>query len=164
MKRSDTIANKIFSLAALKKQLAAWRLSGKKVAFTNGCFDILHAGHISSLQQAAATADYLIVAINSDVSIQNLKGPSRPINQQQSRALLMASLVMVDAVVVFDEPTPLQLIEELLPDVLVKGGDYTIENIVGADTVIKNGGKVVINHLVEGYSTTNIIHKIRQSI
>jgi D-beta-D-heptose 7-phosphate kinase/D-beta-D-heptose 1-phosphate adenosyltransferase len=140
----------------------AWRVKGHTVAFTNGVFDILHEGHIFSLSQAAAEADYLVVAINSDASVKRLKGPERPINAEGSRALLMASLVMVDAVIIFDDDTPINVIKALLPDVLVKGGDYTAEQIVGAKEVMENGGKVVINPLVEGLSTTNIIQAIRQ--
>lgn len=137
-----------------------WRLLGKTVAFTNGCFDILHRGHIYSLSQAASEADYLVVGVNSDASTRGLKGPGRPVNDENSRALVLASLVMVDAVVIFDDPTPINLITTLLPDVLVKGGDYTIETIVGAKEVIANGGRVVINPIIEGFSTTGIIRKL----
>jgi rfaE bifunctional protein, domain II len=133
----------------------------KTIAFTNGVFDILHPGHIFSLSQAAKEADFLIVGLNSDDSVKRLKGSDRPINNQESRSLILAALLMVDAVVIFDEDTPLQLINALRPDVLVKGGDYTIEQIVGAKEVIANGGRVVINPIVEGYSTTEIIKKLR---
>lgn len=135
----------------------------KKVAFTNGVFDILHKGHIASLSQAAAEADYLIVALNTDASVKRLKGEGRPVNNQEARAILMASLVMVDAVVLFDEDTPLELIKTIMPDVLVKGGDYTIEEIAGAKEVIANGGRVVVNPILDGYSTTGIIDKIKNS-
>jgi D-beta-D-heptose 7-phosphate kinase/D-beta-D-heptose 1-phosphate adenosyltransferase len=124
-------------------------------------FDILHPGHIFSLSQAAQEADYLIVGLNSDESVKRLKGKNRPINNQESRSLILASLLMVDAVVIFDEDTPLQLINAVRPDVLVKGGDYAIEQIVGAKEVISNGGRVVINPVVEGYSTTETIKKLR---
>ena len=133
----------------------------KTVAFTNGVFDILHPGHIFSLSQAAQEADYLIVGLNSDDSVIKLKGKNRPINNQESRSLILAALLMVDAVVIFDEDTPLELINAVRPDVLVKGGDYTIEQIVGAKEVIANGGRVVISPIVEGYSTTEIIRKFR---
>ena len=128
--------------------------------FTNGVFDILHPGHIFSLSQAATEADFLIVGVNSDDSVKRLKGTARPINKQDSRALLLASLLMVDAVVIFEEDTPLELIKSIRPDVLVKGGDYAIEQIVGAKEVQSNGGRVVINSIIEGYSTTSIIDKL----
>lgn len=162
MKYTQAINNKIFNdLASLQRQMASWRAIGKTVAFTNGCFDILHQGHIYSLSQAAQQADYLIVAVNSDDSIKRLgKDKNRPINKQESRALLVAAIAVVDAVIVFNEDTPQQLIAALLPNVLVKGGDYTIEQIAGAKEVIANGGKVVINKIVEGFSTTNIINQI----
>ena len=134
---------------------------GKSIVFTNGVFDILHPGHIFSLSQAAKEADFLIVGLNSDNSVKRLKGQQRPVNNQDSRALLLASLLMVDAVVIFEEDTPLELINSLRPDVLVKGGDYTIEQIVGAKEVISNGGRVVINPVIEGYSTTSTIEKLK---
>lgn len=160
MRKPDIIQHKIFKLDDLARRLMQWRFLGKTVAFTNGCFDILHQGHIASLSQAAAEADYLVVGVNSDASTRGLKGPGRPINDENSRALVLASLLMVDAVVIFDEPTPINLITTLLPEVLVKGGDYTIDTIVGAKEVIANGGRVVINPIVEGFSTTSIIKKI----
>jgi D-beta-D-heptose 7-phosphate kinase/D-beta-D-heptose 1-phosphate adenosyltransferase len=129
--------------------------------FTNGVFDILHPGHVFSLSQAAREADFLVVGVNSDDSVKRLKGKTRPINNQDSRALLLASLLMVDAVVIFEEDTPLELINAIKPDVLVKGGDYTIEQIVGAREVNLNGGRVVINPTIEGYSTTSIIDKLK---
>ena len=128
--------------------------------FTNGVFDILHPGHIFSLSQAATEADFLIVGVNSDNSVKRLKGTARPINNQDSRVLLLASLLMVDAVVIFEEDTPLELINSIRPDVLVKGGDYAIEQIVGAKEVQLNGGRVVINPIIAGYSTTDIIDKL----
>jgi D-beta-D-heptose 7-phosphate kinase/D-beta-D-heptose 1-phosphate adenosyltransferase len=142
--------------------MQACKITGKTVAFTNGCFDILHPGHLFSLAQSAQEADYLIVGLNSDASVQRLKGPTRPINNTQSRATVLANLVLVDVVVVFEEDTPLELIKTLLPNVIVKGGDYTIETIVGAKEVIASGGKVIINPIVEGFSTTNIIEKIKK--
>jgi len=135
-------------------------LLGKTIVFTNGCFDILHQGHIASLSQAAVEADFLVVGVNADESVRKLKGPHRPINDQQSRALLLASLLMVDAVIIFEEDTPLNLINALNPDVLVKGGDYTIDQIVGAREVLARGGRVVINPLVPGFSTSGLIEKI----
>lgn len=160
MRKPDIIQHKIYQLDALVRTIMQWRLLGKTVAFTNGCFDILHRGHIYSLSQAASEADYLIVGVNSDSSTRGLKGPGRPVNDQDSRALVLASLLMIDAVIIFDEPTPLNLITTLLPDVLVKGGDYTIDTIVGAKEVIANGGRVVINPIIEGFSTTSIISRL----
>jgi D-beta-D-heptose 7-phosphate kinase/D-beta-D-heptose 1-phosphate adenosyltransferase len=162
MKQTAAITKKIYTLQQLVFQIASWRVLGKKVAFSNGCFDILHEGHIFSLSQAAQEADFLIVGVNSDASTKRLKGPERPINNENSRALLLASLAIVDAVVLFEEDTPLQLISTLLPDVLVKGGDYTLEQIVGAKEVMANGGRVVINPIVEGFSTTGIVEKIKK--
>ena len=134
---------------------------GKTIAFTNGCFDLLHAGHIASLTEAASHADLLIVGVNADASVRGLKGEGRPVNNEDARALLLAALTMVDAVVIFSEPTPLELITAIKPDVLVKGGDYKLENIVGAYEVMAAGGRVVINPIVEGFSTTAILQKIQ---
>jgi D-beta-D-heptose 7-phosphate kinase/D-beta-D-heptose 1-phosphate adenosyltransferase len=141
--------------------VAQWRLLGKKIAFTNGCFDILHAGHIASLSEAAQHGDVLIVGVNSDASVKGLKGNNRPVNDEQSRALLLASLCMVDAVTIFSEPTPKDLIMAIVPDVMVKGGDYKVEDIAGAKELIEAGGKVVINPIVQGFSTTSLIQKIQ---
>lgn len=163
MKATKAIEQKIFTLEALQKQLAVWRVSNKRVAFTNGCFDILHEGHIFSLNQAASEADILVIGVNSDQSVKRLKGPERPINNQQSRSILLSNLAVVDAVVVFEEDTPLALIEAIMPDVIVKGGDYTVDQIVGAKEVLANGGRVVINPIVDGFSTTGIIKLIKQS-
>jgi D-beta-D-heptose 7-phosphate kinase/D-beta-D-heptose 1-phosphate adenosyltransferase len=162
MKKTDAIEKKIFTLPKLLPTIASWKVTGKTVAFSNGCFDILHEGHIFSLSQAAKEADYLIVGVNSDASTKRLKGNERPINNEHSRALLLASLLIVDAVVIFEEDTPLELITSILPDVLVKGGDYTLEQIVGSKEVIANGGKVVINPIVQGFSTTGIVEKIKR--
>jgi D-beta-D-heptose 7-phosphate kinase/D-beta-D-heptose 1-phosphate adenosyltransferase len=161
MKYTDVIKQKIYPLNAMLHKLAQIRLTGTSVSFTNGVFDILHTGHIASLSQAAAEADFLIVGLNSDASVKRLKGNDRPINNQDARALVLASLIIVDAVVIFNEDTPLKLITAIMPDVLVKGGDYTIEQIVGAKEVMANGGMVVINDIIEGFSTTGIIDKIR---
>ena len=161
MKTGDAIEKKIMTVAQAKLMMAALRVTGKKVSFTNGCFDILHPGHLFSLKQAAAEADYLIVGLNSDASVKRLKGPSRPINNTESRAIVLANLIVVDAVVVFEEETPLELIKALLPDVMVKGGDYTIEQVVGGKEVMANGGKVIINPIVEGFSTTSLIEKMK---
>lgn len=162
MKNPDFIQSKLFTLPALIQQDSRWKFLGKSTVFTNGCFDILHQGHIFSLSQAAKEADILIVGVNADASVKKLKGPGRPINDQASRALLLASLLIVDAVVIFDEDTPLELISALLPDVLVKGGDYTLNEIVGAKEVTANGGRVVINPVIPGFSTSSIIEKIHR--
>ena len=161
MRTVSAIDKKIITRERLGRLAGGWKMLGKKVAFTNGCFDILHEGHIFSLSQAAKEADILVVGVNSDASVKRLKGDSRPINNENSRSLVLASLVITDFVVVFEEDTPFELITSFLPDVIVKGGDYTVEQIVGAKEVIANGGKVVINPIVEGFSTTGIIEKMR---
>jgi D-glycero-beta-D-manno-heptose 1-phosphate adenylyltransferase len=161
MKSVSSIPDKIFTLNELKHQLNRWRLINKTIVFTNGVFDILHEGHIASLSEAALYGHILIVGINSDESVKRLKGESRPVNNEGSRTLLMASLVMVDAIILFEEDTPLNLITAILPDVLVKGGDYTIDQIVGATEVMANGGEVKIVPILEGFSTTGIIEKMK---
>jgi D-glycero-beta-D-manno-heptose 1-phosphate adenylyltransferase len=163
LKRADLISKKIFTSAEIVQRVAQWRVLGKTIAFTNGVFDILHQGHIFSLSQAAKEADILIIGLNADASVKRLKGETRPVNDQSSRSLLLASLLMVDGVVLFEEDTPLQLINSIMPDVLVKGGDYTVEQIAGAKEVIAAGGRVVINPILEGFSTTNIISQMKNS-
>ena len=162
MKRTDCIPEKIFTAEEIVLKVAQLRLLSKTIVFTNGVFDILHQGHIYSLSEAAKEADFLVVGLNADVSVKRLKGESRPVNNQDARALLLASLIMVDAVVIFEEDTPLELIKSILPDVLVKGGDYKVEQIAGAKEVIENKGRVVINPILDGYSTTVIIEKTKQ--
>lgn len=161
MKKPELLLHKIFSLQALIHQRRSWKALGKTVAFTNGVFDILHEGHIASLSMAAQQADYLIVAVNSDASTKRLKGPQRPVNNEYSRCLLLATLAITDAVVLFEEDTPIDVIKLLLPDVLVKGGDYTVEQIAGSKEVIANGGCVIINPVLEGFSTTGIIERMK---
>ena len=151
MRHPLVIQDKIYSTREIVFQINRWRLLNKTISFTNGCFDILHPGHISSLSEAALEADYLIVGLNSDASARKLKGEGRPVMDEQSRALMLASLLVVDAVVIFEEDTPLNLIELIKPDVLVKGGDYTLEQIVGAKEVAAFGGRVAINPLVAGF-------------
>ena len=163
MRRPEIIQNKIYSLPVLVRKIAQLKFLEKSIAFTNGIFDIIHQGHIFSLSSAAVEADFLIVGLNSDASAKRLKGVSRPVNDESSRATVLASLLMVDAVIIFEEDTPLELIKSVLPDVLVKGGDYTIEQIAGAKEVIANGGRVVINPIVEGFSTSLIIDKMKLS-
>lgn len=164
MKNISFAEKKILTPDNLHAFVLSARVKGKTIAFTNGCFDILHEGHIYSLSQAAIQADILIIGINSDASVQKLKGPHRPVNNENSRALLLASLLISDAVVIFNEDTPLELIKLILPDVLVKGGDYTISEIAGAKEVVAAGGKVVINSIIPGFSTTGIIEKIKKEI
>lgn len=161
MKKVSFIPDKIKTAEKLLPIIYGLKKFGKKIVFTNGCFDILHEGHIFSLSQAAKEGDYLVVAVNADSSVKKLKGHNRPINSEHSRALLLASLIMVDAVVIFSEDTPLKLIKQLMPDVLVKGGDYAIEQISGSKEVIENGGRVVINPVLKGFSTTEIIEKMK---
>ena len=162
MRNSKFITGKIANAAEAVRIVNQWRFLGKTIAFTNGCFDILHEGHIASLTQAAETADRLIVGLNADISVKKLKGNDRPVNHQHARALVLASLQIVDLVILFKEETPLELIKTLMPDVLVKGGDYEVDQIAGAKEVIANGGRVVINPLVPGISTTGLIDKIKQ--
>ena len=155
--------NKIKSLEELQSLRASWANNNNKVVFTNGCFDILHLGHVDYLEKAAAFGDKLIIGLNTDVSVSKLKGPERPINNEYARARLLAALSFVNAVIFFGEPTPLSLIEALTPDILVKGNDYAIEEIVGGKHVIENGGEVKTVSLVDGFSTTDIIKKIKKS-
>jgi rfaE bifunctional protein nucleotidyltransferase chain/domain len=162
MKQSKQIFQKIFSKEELKLQLKRWELIDKKIVFTNGVFDILHKGHIQILSEAATYADILIVGVNSDASVKRLKGDTRPINAEASRALILAAMVMVDAVIIFEEDTPLELIKFIKPNVLVKGGDYTLDTIVGAKEVLANNGEVKIIPLEEGFSTTGIIEKLKK--
>jgi len=157
-----SITEKICSLTGIVEKTSQWKKEGKKIVFTNGVFDLLHKGHIFSFTQAAKEGDILVIGLNSDSSVKRLKGDSRPVNNQDARALLLAALTMVDAVAIFEEDTPLNLITFILPDVLVKGGDYTIDEIAGAKEVIANGGKVVINPILDGFSTTAIIKAISQ--
>ncbi|MEI6947756.1 D-glycero-beta-D-manno-heptose 1-phosphate adenylyltransferase [Paraflavisolibacter sp. H34] len=164
MKTGNSIDEKIVTPEELQRRLARWRVLGKKIAFTNGCFDLLHAGHIASLRQAAQTADVLIVGLNADVSVKKLKGDSRPLNSEHARALVLAALSMVDAVVLFSEDTPRELIKSILPDFLVKGGDYKVEDIAGAEEVIAAGGQVIINPILEGFSTTSLVDRMKNGV
>lgn len=158
---TSSISDKIFSdYKKASRQVNRWKDLGFEVVFTNGCFDMLHRGHIEVMEKAAQLGDYLIVGLNGDDSVKRLKGPSRPVMGEQDRAYLLAALSFVDMVVIFGEDTPQQLIEAIIPDVLVKGGDYALEDIVGADTVMKHGGRVEIVKLLEGFSTSSIIKKI----
>lgn len=155
-------ADKIVLLPQLLEQVNAWKSEGEKIVFTNGCFDILHLGHVDYLEKARQQGDRMVLGLNTDASVNKLK-PGRPIVNEYSRARLMAALSFVDAVILFGEETPYELINAIKPDILVKGDDYTIENIVGSDIVIGNGGEVKTIPLVKGYSTTSIINKIKQA-
>lgn len=152
--------DKILSLKDLKNLRTAWKNEGKTVVFTNGCFDILHRGHIDYLNKAKDLGDKLIVAVNTDSSVKDIKKPGRPIQDEISRSEIMAALQCVDAVILFQENTPYELIKNLAPDVLVKGADYKVEDIVGYDVVTKNGGLVQTIDFLPGYSTTLIENKI----
>ena len=163
MPHLNIIKSKIYLLEGLKDQVDSWKESGEKVVFTNGCFDIVHRGHIEVLARTADLGNRLIIGLNSDQSIQVLKGENRPIENENSRTILLASLSFVDAVVLFSEETPLNLISTLKPDVLAKGGDYKIETIVGHKIVQNNGGQVIVVPFVDGFSSTNIIDKIKNA-
>ena len=158
------LINKILDLNALKNRVITWQAEGRKVVFTNGVFDLLHIGHITYMAKAADLGDKLIIGLNSDLSVKRIKGDDRPVNDQNSRAALLAALFFVDGLTIFEEDTPQNLITALMPDILVKGADYTIENIVGAKEVIANGGEVKTISFVDGYSSTSIINKIRGRI
>lgn len=159
----EVISDKIFTSQSdprLVKQLSLWHQGNKQLVFTNGCFDILHAGHVDYLSRAAGLGEKLIVGLNTDASVARLKGPNRPVNSQYARSQLLGALFFVDAVVLFDEDTPYELIRTVQPSVLVKGGDYKESEIVGSDLVKANNGKVVVMSLVKGYSTSELIRKL----
>ncbi|MDP3645294.1 MAG: D-glycero-beta-D-manno-heptose 1-phosphate adenylyltransferase [Bacteroidota bacterium] len=164
MKVSEIIQSKIFlNIPELKPVLDQWREAGQTVVFTNGCFDLVHRGHIDSLLKAASYGDRLIVGLNSDVSVKLLKGETRPLIDQQSRAVLLASLLMVSAVILFDEETPYELIRSIVPDILVKGTDYKLEEIAGSDVVLAAGGRIERIELTEGFSTSDLIRRIKDT-
>ena len=162
MKRLEIIRKKIFTYTddSYSRMLAIWRFQGKKIVFTNGCFDILHLGHIDYLSSAKDLGDLLIIGLNTDESVKRIKGSNRPIQDEISRAFVLASLGFVDAVVFFGEDTPYNLIKTTQPDILVKGADYKPEDIVGYDIVKNKGGEIVTIEFLEGYSTTAIENKI----
>lgn len=162
MNHVEHIRSKFLSLPQLLERLNAVR-EGKKVVFTNGCFDVIHRGHVSYLAQARDLGDLLVLGLNSDSSVRRLKGPTRPVNDEESRALVLASLECVDYVVLFDEDTPYRLIDAVQPDILVKGGDYQIDQIVGYDIVKARGGEVLTLPFVDGFSSTSIINRLKQS-
>ncbi|MDD4687202.1 MAG: D-glycero-beta-D-manno-heptose 1-phosphate adenylyltransferase [Candidatus Cloacimonetes bacterium] len=154
------LEEKITDQKALVKLCQKQQALGKKIVFTNGCFDILHAGHVQYLEEARNLGDILVVGLNSDSSVSRLKGASRPINTEQNRALVLAALCAIDYVCIFEEDTPLTLIKAILPDILVKGGDWQPHQIVGADIVLANNGKVHSLQFTDGLSTTSVIRKI----
>lgn len=155
------IQSKIFfNRSEFENTLAIWRFKSQKIVFTNGCFDIIHRGHLEYLAKAASLGDQLVIGLNTDASVKRLKGATRPVQDENTRALVLASFSFVSKVIMFEEDTPLELIKLVKPDLLVKGGDYKPEDIVGYDIVTSNGGEVVTIQLVEGYSTTSIINKM----
>lgn len=162
MNQLDKVLHKIVTLDEAQKIVANWKAQGEKVVFTNGCFDIIHKGHVFYLAQARELGTKLILGLNTDESIKRLKGPERPIKELESRALTIASFEFIDLVIPFGEDTPLQLISSLLPDVLIKGSDYEIKNIVGAKEVLANGGEVKTIDFVDGFSTTNYFKKLKK--
>ena len=157
-----TVDKRVVDSVQVQRLVNIWRMKGDRIVFTNGCFDILHRGHVEYLQEAAALGDRLIIGVNSDASVKHQnKGPERPLNDQYSRAKVLAALRFIDAVVVFDQDTPLDLIKTIGPDVLVKGGDWTEDAVVGSDHVRSLGGDVRSLKLVDGFSTTGLVAKIR---
>ena len=160
MTKLDLIRSKILTWDDIRKRSVMWHFQDKKIVFTNGCFDLLHLGHIEYLSAAADLGKILVIGLNSDHSVSRLKGPFRPITDEHSRSMVLASLLFVNAVVIFDEDTPYELIKVVRPDILVKGNDYQIKEIVGHDIVEANGGSVVTINLTEGYSTSKIEEKI----
>jgi rfaE bifunctional protein nucleotidyltransferase chain/domain len=160
--RLENTALKIHKTDTISAQVKKWQANKEKVVFTNGCFDILHLGHVRYLEKAAQLGDRLVVGVNTDASVKKLKGETRPINNENARCALLAALAFTDAIVLFEEETPLELITLTQPDVLVKGSDYTPDKIVGADVVLAKGGEVKTIDFVAGYSTTSIIDKMKK--
>ena len=160
-KALERVKNKIFNKNNLLEKLEVWRSANKKIVFTNGCFDLIHLGHIEVLARSADLGDILIIGVNTDSSIKELKGNNRPIIEENSRAQQLASLEFVDAVILFNEQTPLELIKVIKPNVITKGGDYNSEQVVGNEIAVKNNGEVIIIPLTQGYSTTSILDKIK---
>jgi rfaE bifunctional protein nucleotidyltransferase chain/domain len=163
MKFKEQIEAKIHTIDSIAEQLKKWRGQGDKIVFTNGCFDLIHQGHINYLADAADLGDKLIIAVNTDASVSEIKGPHRPLKDENSRSIILAALQFTDAIILFGEPTPIDLISSILPEVLVKGGDYKISEIIGHEVVQANGGLVTTIPITEGYSTTNIEKKILDS-
>jgi len=161
MINQEVVSNRILNKTDLQKRLNIWRIQCHKIVFTNGCFDLIHAGHIHLLTKAADLGDKLVVGLNSDESVKKLKGEERPINNELTRSQVLASFSYVSAVNVFSEETPYELIKLIAPDILVKGGDYKEEDIVGADIVKQNGGEIITINLLDGYSTSSLEEKIK---
>ena len=161
MNQISRLKSKILSFSALENQLNKWRKANEKIVFTNGCFDLLHLGHVDYLTKARDFGSRLIVGLNTDASIKRIKGSSRPIKDEQSRVALLAGMAYIDAVVLFDEETPIKLISIIKPDVLVKGGDYEVKDIVGHEIVQSNNGKVCTIDFVDGYSSSALIEKVK---
>ena len=161
MEKLERIKTKLFSREQIKNQCNIWRFEEKKIVFTNGCFDILHLGHIDYLTQAADLGGVLLIGLNSDTSVRAIKGPNRPINNEDARAIILMSLSFVTGVIIFEEETPFELIKTVQPDILVKGADYAVEEIAGFDIVQAHGGDVVTIPLTLGYSTTDLLTRIK---
>ncbi len=164
MRHIDIIYNKIIPRTEIVELANKWRENGDKIVFTNGCFDLIHRGHIEYLSRAADLSERMIVGLNTDASVSRLKGKDRPVVDEESRAILMGAFEFVDAVVYFDDDTPYELIKEIQPDILVKGSDYKIDEIIGYDIVLARGGAVETINLVEGFSTTTLIERIKKTI
>ena len=162
MNQWNKLQAKVYTTDTLQSQITDWSKNDQKIVFTNGCFDLLHLGHVDYLAKARDLGDKLIIGLNTDASVSRIKGPSRPVKDQKSRATILAAMQFVDAVIFFDEETPIDLITWVKPDVLVKGGDYTLEGIVGHEIVLENGGQVKTIDFVEGYSSSKLIDKITQ--
>ncbi len=162
MDKLNDIQSKIIDINNIETHLTDWSLKNQKIVFTNGCFDILHRGHVEYLAQAANYGDVLIIGVNTDNSVRRIKGETRPIQDEYARAILLASLSFVSAIVLFDDETPYNLIKKIQPDVLIKGSDYSIKDIVGSDIVMAKGGNVITIDFIEGYSTTSIIEKLKK--
>lgn len=164
MRQHEPVSLKIYNLHELLSRVDSWKKEGLSIVFTNGCFDLLHAGHVAYLSEAASLGDKLVLGLNSDISVKKIKGTDRPINDEKTRSLILASMSFIDAVILFHEETPLELIRQIKPDILVKGGDYEESGVVGGDFVKNNGGKVIILPFLEGYSSTNMIKRIKNII
>jgi rfaE bifunctional protein nucleotidyltransferase chain/domain len=158
----DILSKKVFDLPSAICRLKEWQSKSEKIVFTNGVFDLIHIGHLSYLAEAAKLGNKLVIGLNSNASVSRIKGPDRPVNDEKSRAALLACLFFVDMVIIFDDNTPIKLINSILPDILVKGADYSLENIAGAKEVLANGGEVKTIRFIEGYSSSLIIEKINR--
>ncbi len=162
MSKLDHVKSKIIDIQDVEPYLTYWRLKNQRIVFTNGCFDIIHRGHVEYLAQAANYGNILVIGLNTDNSVRRIKGETRPLQDEMARAITLASFQFVNAVILFDEDTPYELIKRVQPDVLIKGSDYSVEDIVGYDIVKAKGGEVVTIDFIEGYSTTSIIKKLKK--